>query len=171
MELLVSQRFSDVEDVLTASQFRLCTTCMGSASSSPPYLLFLLLLLATDLALFPGLIMPTFSPPAVCPTVLGSPPPSLLAFSPDSFSLDWGLLVLPLPENGGRAGASLAEPEFCCLLGEDFFGLEPFVSLDLELEFLRAEGIEVPLLWAEDFWALDLMFPAAVLWDGGVGAK
>ena len=78
---------------------------------------------------------------------------------------------MPLPENGGRAGASLAEPEFCWLLADDFLGLEPFVSLDLELEFLRAEGIEVPLLWAEDFWALDLMFPAAVLWDGGVGAK
>ena len=78
---------------------------------------------------------------------------------------------MPLPENGGRAGASLAEPEFCWLLADDLFGLEPFVSLDLELEFLRAEGIEVPLLWAEDFWALDLMFPAAVLWDGGVGAK
>jgi hypothetical protein len=50
------------------------------------------MLLATDLALFPGLIMPTVNPPAVWPTVLGSPPFELFAFSPDSFSFDWGLL-------------------------------------------------------------------------------
>lgn len=52
---------------------------------------------------------------------------------------------LPCPVNGGKGGASLTDPELSLfpLDLDAALGLDPLVSLDLELEFLSAEGAEL----------------------------
>lgn len=165
----------------TASQLRLWTSAHGSALGSPPYLLRLLRVLVTDLGRLADCTIPTLVPSAVCSTVFASPPDTeralefqLVGVNPsDPRKLPWTPPPLPFP-------VPVELPWLWPLTGlprdaESVLPAEP-KSLVFSADPFGCEGCCCGCccffwVWACDFCALFLMPSAAVLYDGGEGAK